>query len=290
MVAVTKSRMDGVSISTSAGPGGDASAEAGAAKALVKGLALIDLVAASDAPLRVVDLVEASGLPRRTTLRLLDTLTRHETLRVDSSGGYTLGPRLAAWGHRFLDGLDLRAQASDLMQGLVDRSGETCFLATLNDGGILYVAVADSPHAVRPAARVGSRNPLHCTGIGKAVLSTLTVAEANDLLREPLERRTPNTITDVSHLHKELELTRERGYSIDNVENEDGVRCVAAAVRDHTGHAIAGLSVSAPAYRFSMDDLTALAPHVTRVAAELSARLGHLGTPDESTPRNEDQR
>ena len=150
----------------------------GSAKALTKGLALVDVVAEHGGPMRLVDLVDASDLPRPTALRLLEVLCRSEVLRVDERGMYALGPRVAVWGHAFLDRLDLRAQAADLMRDVVAATEETCFLGTLDAGRVLYVAVADGPQAVRPAARVGFRNPVHSTGIGKAILAHLPLAEA----------------------------------------------------------------------------------------------------------------
>lgn len=250
------------------------SSATGSAKALVKGLSLVELVAESDRPLRLVDLVGASGLPRPTALRLLEALCQTEVLRLDAGGSYDLGPRVAAWGQSFLDRLDLRSQSVELMEQLVEISGETCFLGVLDRGHVLYVAVVNSPHPIRPAARPGSRNPLHCTGIGKALLSGLNDEQVHDLITVPLERRTPNTETDPVALLEQLQLIRQRGYSIDEVENEEGVRCVAVPIRDHTGAAVAGLSVSAPAYRFSTEDVHRLAPDVVRVAEELSRRLG----------------
>jgi DNA-binding IclR family transcriptional regulator len=263
MDAVSKTDLDPASVSA-----------VGSAKALVKGLALVDLIAESDRSLRLVDLVEASGLPRPTALRLLDVLCKAEVLRVEAGGAYTLGPRVAAWGQSFLDRLDLRSQAVGLMEELVEISGETCYLGVLDGEQVLYVAAANSPHAVRPAARPGSRNPLHCTGIGKVLLSWRPEAEIRGLLQRPLERRTENTLTDAASVLAHLELVRERGYATDEIENEEGVRCVAAPVRDHNGTVIAGLSVSAPAYRFTSEDVHRLAPDVLRVTADLSRRLG----------------
>ncbi|WP_369255522.1 IclR family transcriptional regulator [Geodermatophilus amargosae] len=262
---------------------------AGSAKALVKGLALVEHVADSDRPLRLVDLVEASGLPRPTVLRLLDVLCRAEVLRTDAGGAYGLGPRVAAWGQSFLDRLDLRSQAADLMEELVEISGETCFLGVLDGRQVLYVAAVNSPKPVRPAARPGYRNPLHCTGIGKVLLSGLDDEEVRGLLDGPLERRTENTLTDPGTLVDHVALVRRRGYAVDEVENEEGVRCVAAPVRDHTGVVVAGLSVSAPAYRFSTEDVHRLAPDVVRVTTELSRRLGApalTGEPTTATERS----
>ncbi len=257
--------MDKVSISTPKA--------SGAGKALVKGLALIDAVAAAGAPLRSVELVEASGLPRPTALRLIDVLVDERALRVTPEGAYALGPRLASWGQRYLEGLDVRAAAEDLMRALAEETRETCFLGVREERSVLYVAKADSPQAVRPAAQLGTRNPLHSTGLGKAML-----AYADDLdayCEAGLPPKTPNTITDPARLAEEMRAIRERGYSIDDVENEDGVRCVAAPIRDHTGAVFAGLSVSAPAYRFALEDLPALAPRVRAAAAEVSSRIGY---------------
>jgi IclR family acetate operon transcriptional repressor len=251
-----------------------AHAASGSPKALIKGLALVEVVCALPGPVRVNDLVSSSGLPRATALRLLDALVEQRVLRFDG-GGYTLGPRLAVWGQRYLDGLDVRGQAEDLMADLRDRTRETCFLGIRDERRVLYIAKADSPQAVRPAARIGTRNFLHSTGIGKALLAFGPREAAEAYARGPLESRTPNTIADARELEVELRATRQRGYAIDDVENEDGVRCVAAPVYDHTGEVAAALSVAAPAYRFSLDDLPALAPAVVAAANELSARIGH---------------
>lgn len=251
----------------------------GAAKALTKGLALVELIAAHSTPIRLVDLVNDSELPRATVLRLLEVLCRCEVVRMDEHGSYRLGARVAAWGQTFLDHLDVRVEAVDLMQRVVAATSETCFLGGLDDGRVLYLAVADGPQAVRPAARVGHRNPLHSTGIGKAILANLPQEDVEKLLAYPLERRTPNTITDAAALHRELEVTRARGYAVDDVENEDGVRCIAAPVRDHTGSVVAAMSVSAPAYRFSLQDVGELSTLIIRIANELSARLGEGSAP-----------
>jgi IclR family acetate operon transcriptional repressor len=251
------------------------SATAGSAKGLVKGIALVDIVAASAKPLRQVDLVEASGLPRPTAVRLLDVLVELDVLRTEARGLYELGPRVAAWGQSFLDGLDLTRQAFDIIEGLVELSGETSFLGILDRKSVLYISAVNSPQPVRPAARVGVRNPLHCTGIGKSLLAFRSEEERLALLPEVLERRTPNTITEIPALFAELDAIAARGYSIDEIENEEGVRCVAAPVRDHLGVVVAAVSVSAPAYRFTHDDVVALAPAVVRATTELSERLGY---------------
>ena len=267
--------MDKVSIPTPERDSAGASTASGTAKALVKGLALVELVSGADGPARLSDLVAGSGLPRPTVLRLLEVLLEQGVLQPAAEGAFALGPRLALWGQRYLDGLDVRAHAEDLMRALAEQTRETCFLGIRDDRSVLYVAKADSPQAVRPAAGVGARNPLHSTGLGKALLAFAPPGVAAAYAEQgPLEAKTPDTIVDPGQLAAELERTRERGYAIDDVENEDGVRCVAAPIRDHAGVVIAALSVSAPAYRFALEDLPALAPDVVAVAREISSRIG----------------
>jgi IclR family acetate operon transcriptional repressor len=249
-------------------------ATTGAAKALVKGLALVDVVAAAREHVRLTDLVEASGLPRPTTLRLLDALLDAGLLELDPARGYSLGPQLAVWGERYLERLDVRRRAEDLMHALAGDTRETCFLGVREHREVLYVAYADGPQAVRPAARAGSRNPLHSTAIGKTLLAFGAPGLADAYVEGEMAARTPLTITEPAALLAELERIRGRGWAIDDVENEDGVRCVAAPVRDHRGAVVAAMSVAAPAYRFTLDDLDDLAPKVLAATAELSRRIG----------------
>lgn len=266
MDSMSETKMDLVSIS-------------GSAKGLVKGVAIVDLLASSRQPLRMSHLVQELGLPHATVVRLVDVLGQLDVVRVDARGVYSLGPRVAAWGQAFLAELDIARLAFDLMEILVAETDETCFLGVLDRGSVLYVAAVSSPQPVRPAATLGSRNPLHSTGIGKSLLAWSSKERQEELLQGALEARTPNTITDRDELARELARSVQRGYVIDDIENEEGVRCVAAPVFDHLGEVTAALSVSAPAYRFSRADVERHGPRVVAIAQELSVRAGYLGVP-----------
>jgi IclR family acetate operon transcriptional repressor len=253
----------------------DLSSISGSAKGLVKGVAIVDLIASASRPLRQRDVVEATGIPHATAVRLIDVLLELDMIRVDARGLYSVGPRVAGWGQAFLDGLDISRLAFDLIEALVEESNETGFMGVLDRDQVLYVAAVSSPQPVRPVARIGHRNPLHCTGIGKTLLAYSSPEKRDRLLRGELVRRTENTITDRAALIVELDGIRERGYAIDEIENEEGVRCVAAPVRDHLGEVVAAISVSAPAYRFTPADVERLAPRVMATADELSFRAGY---------------
>ncbi len=263
-------------------PGPDSTSKAattGGAKALAKGLVLVDVVAHSQGPVRLSDLVETSGLPRPTVIRLLDALLEAGALRSEASGGYALGPRLLVWGQAYLNALDLPQQAREPMHALVEESRETCFLGVRDGAHLLYVATVESPMAVRPAATVGSLNPLHSTAMGKALLAFADPGLIDTYLERPLEPRTSNTIVDAQRLREALTDVRARDYSVDEVENEEGVRCIAAPVRDHTGDVVAAVSLSAPAYRFSAEDPHRWAPRVQAAAAKIATHLGYNAGP-----------
>jgi IclR family acetate operon transcriptional repressor len=260
------------------GAGGDSGPKpSGSAKALVKGLALVGLVAAEPDGLRLAEIVRRGDVAKATAIRLLDALTDAELLRVDDAGLYRLGPTCAIWGSTFLGNLQLREQAGDLLERLTERTGETCHLGLPDGIRVLYVARAESPHSIRMVSRTGSTNPLYSTGLGKAILAWSDEATVDAVIAAGLEPRTPATITDPDELRREIRRIRRRGYSIDNVENEDGVRCVGAPVFDHEGRITGGLSIAGPTYRMTAERVREYGPEAVTAAAELSRRLGWSG-------------
>lgn len=261
----------------------DPQSRTGAAKALTKGIALVNLLAAHPPGLKVTDLVARSGVPKGTTLRLLEALADDGLVRCDDTGRYRLGPQCAVWGSAFLDHLDLRAEAHDLLTHLSQISGETAHLAIPDGPRILYVDKIDSPHSLRMVSRPGATNPMHCTALGKAILAHAGADLAAEVIAAGLERRTENTITTPEDLRAELARVRRVGHAVDDVENEDGVRCAGAPVFDHRGVPVAALSVAGPVSRMTRERITGLAPRIAEAAADLSARLGHHPN-DEETP------
>jgi len=133
------------------------------------------------------------------------------------------------------------------------------------------------------ASTVGHRFPAYCTALGKAMLAEFSRERVTELLRDTkMRRRTPTTMTTLAALHADLEATRNRGYSIDDEENEDGARCVGAVVRDHAGKPVGAISVSAPAFRMNKVKVAETGRLVMEAAMELSAELGYRGVHSEA--------
>lgn len=246
----------------------------GSAKALVKGIAIINLLAAHKDGMRLTDLVSQMDVPRGTVVRLLSVMMDSHLVRHSHDGRYRLGPQCAVWGSNFLSGLELREVAADVMARLSQLSDETCHLGVRDGGSVLYIDKVESPHSLRMVSRVGGCNPLHCTGIGKAMLAYIPQDELNEYCSHPLERRTANTIVAPEILRAELERIRDRGYAVDDVENEIGVRCVGASIFDHSGDVAGAVSLAGPTMRMTWERIEQLTGPIIEAAQEISARLG----------------
>jgi DNA-binding IclR family transcriptional regulator len=215
------------------------------------------------------------GFSKATTHRILQTLTRHEFLRIDADrGAFTLGVANLRLGIEFLESIDLRREALPTLRDVADVTGETAHLGRISGTSVVYIEKVESSQAVRMYSRVGDTMPAYSTGIGKAILAFLDDAELDRHLPDVLVRRAANTITERDDLRADLRRTRERGFSIDDIENEDGIRCTGAPVLDHTGRVQAAISVAGPASRMTRERLMELGPLLRARAGEISERLG----------------
>lgn len=234
--------------------------------------ALADATAASPSA-GLTTIAETAGLAESTTHRLLATLVGLGVVRrLPDRGGYALGVRLVRLGAAATPALS--AAMRPILEDLVDEIGESANLAMLVGDQAEYVAQAPSRHAMRMFTEVGRRVDLHCTGVGKAMLSTLSAERAAELVaRASLPARTTHTLTDRRALLDAVALTRERGWCLDEQEQELGVRCVAVPIPQTDARSYA-VSVSGPLTRMS-DDLVARAvPALQASAARIAAALG----------------
>lgn len=247
----------------------------GTARSVLRSLSILEAVALhSREPMRLVDVVARTGLPKTTCHRLLSVLTHEGLLRVDNQGRFGPGALLLAMGMNFLRQTDIRTLALPHMEKLTERTQETCHLGILQFPWVVYLEKVESPLAVRMHSEVGAVNPLYCTGLGKALLAYATPELIESVRSRPLERRTDNTITTSQGLLQELECIRSQGFAIDDVENEEGIRCVGAPIFDHDGEAIAAISLAGPANRLTLDVAHQLGAVVAQSALEVSRQLG----------------
>lgn len=225
------------------------------------------------------------GYSKPTTFRILRALRARSLLTQDCDRGvYTLGPMTLRLGMDYLESLDLRREALPTMRRLGVETGETIHLSILDGVDVVYIEKVDSPQSVRMFSRIGHTMPAHSTGIGKAILAYLPEEELKARLPDQLEARNAMTITSRDRLVEHLRGVRERGYSTDDMENEDGIRCVGAPIFDHTGAVCAGVSIAGPAMRVTPDRFAGLGPLIRDAGAEISARLGYQPVRSDGVP------
>lgn len=247
-------------------------------QSVLKALDILECLAVADRPLSTQEIALRCGLPRPTAYRLLTTLlTRDYVTICPDSGRYQIGAKVLSLGNNFLDRLDLPELARADLRELGQIAGETVHLGVLDGPEVLYVGKVDGPQSVRMHSTIGARSPLYSTAMGKAILAFLPLEQRMALLDQiTLMPRTPNTIIDRGMLVEHLELVRTQGFAVDDVENEEGIRCVGAPVFDHTGHVKAAVSISGPAYRLSSSRLQELSQPVIKAGMAISNKLGYL--------------
>jgi IclR family transcriptional regulator, KDG regulon repressor len=222
-------------------------------------------------------LSERVALPKSSVHRLLATLIGHGLVERDpATRRYRLGIRLFELGSAAIHERGLHRAAHPALEQLSSSTGETCHLAVLSGTEAVYVYKLDGPSSIIMSSRVGGRAPCHATSIGKV----LAAWAGEDLLRalraHPLRHYTPNTITTVQAFEAELDRVREQGYALDLEEFEEGLRCVAAPVRDHSARVVAALGIAGPRRRFEEGHLDALIQIVAAAAGDLSRNLGYV--------------
>jgi DNA-binding IclR family transcriptional regulator len=218
----------------------------------------------------VTRIAEALDLTKSSVHGHLATLEQHEYVTQEADGTYRLSMRYLAMAEQVKD----RVCDYDVLTAEVDRlaeaAGEVAQFATEEHGRLTYLYKARGEDAVETRSRVGSREYLHSTGLGKAILANLPEDRVRTLLaRHGTPRRTPNTVTDVDALLRELAAVRERGYAIDDEENIEGLRCAATPVHGADGSVVGALSVTGPASRMRGDRLRSELPDLLSQAANV---------------------
>lgn len=219
------------------------------------------------------ELTQASGSPKPTVHRALGSLRRAGLADQDGRGKYVLGDELLRMAFAFHEVRPEHVRMQPVLEALSDRFGETAHYAVLDSREVVYRAKVDpSVGSVRLTSMIGGRNPAHATGVGKMLLASRlrTRMDVKSWVgNSELLRRTPNTLCTVDALHSDFVETRERGFAIDDQENEMGINCVALPVYSTSATIPSGaLSISALAYRTPLSALLSgmdEIKHITRV-------------------------
>jgi DNA-binding IclR family transcriptional regulator len=244
---------------------------------LDRAVCILECFAPERTDLRLVEIAAATGLHKSTLYRLLEAMRAHRLIGFDAeSGCYHPGLKLFEIGSLAAGRFALERHAHPTLEHLATVSGETAHLCVLDGSDVVYIAKVECTRTLRIPSAVGQRNPAYSTGVGKAILAFLAPAQLESYLAgTPLKAFTRKTLTTGRELKANLRQIAAQGYAVDDQEREDGVRCVAAPVRDHAGEVVAAISIAGPSIRVTKEKIAELASHVVRAADDISAALGY---------------
>jgi DNA-binding IclR family transcriptional regulator len=242
-------------------------------KSLVKIVRLLECFSTTDRALSLAEICERTGYPRSTTHRLLASMKEVGFLDQDRQRDrYRLGLKLFEFGNIVLANMDLHREARPYVEQLSRVTGHLVHLAVFDGGRAVVIHRVDPlPEGAVPVTL--EQAPVHCTGVGKAILAFQPEAVIEQVIGQGLRRYTEATITDPVHLREELSAIRQKGYAIDNGEHQPGIRCIGAPIRDQQGRVVAGISISGPGWKIQPDHVPALAEIVVHNAKAISAQL-----------------
>ncbi len=251
------------------------SATGGAVQALERGLLVLQALG-REGSVNLTNLALQVGMPPSTASRLLSTLQKHGFVDFNpATQEWAVGIETFYIGSTYLKRTNLVDAAQPVMRQLMQDSGETSNLAIEDEGEIAFVSQVETHNPIRAFHRPGSRGHMHASGIGKALLAGFTRQRVESVLQKKgLPEFTAKTLTTADRLFDDLQAIQHRGWSFDDEERYVGMRCVAAAIYDASGHPVAGVSVSGPTVRFSDSAIQEISLMVKRAAAEITRTIG----------------
>lgn len=229
--------------------------------------------------LGVTDLGNIVGLHKSTTFRILSSLADNGFVKKDTvTEKYKLSYKILNLASNTLDSIDIRDIAKPYIEELAHSTQETIHLAVLDNDVAIYIDKVESPrmNSIRMYSSVGRKVPLHCTGVGKVLISNLEFKEIKKILKEEeMIGYTDNTITNYEDLMKELKTIKENGYGFDEIEHEEDIRCVAAPIFDIGGDIVAVISIAGLTKYLTKERIPEVLKELLNATKSISKELGY---------------
>lgn len=223
---------------------------------------------------------KATGLHKSTVHRLLATLMSRGYIEKDiDNDNYRLGTKILFLASSVLDRMDIRNVSRPYIRELSEDTKEVVHLSILDGDEAVYIDKVESSKgtSVRMHSQIGKRVPLYCTAVGKVLLSKISDTEVKQLLgTKAMVKFMPNTINNMDDFIEELNKVRKLGYAMDNIEHEEGIRCIAAPIFDRRGKVIAAVSLSGPIFYVTEERLPELREKIVKTSNDISYQLGFI--------------
>jgi len=251
-------------------------------KSVGKALKVIEKVVNSDQPLGLTELSQKLSLNRSTVYRLLKTLQDEFYLEQISEENrkYVVGTKLIGLSSCIIENLDLKKAAKPYLEKLQEKTDETVHLALIGESekDVVYIDKVDSGRTIKMSSAIGKRVPMHSTSLGKIMLAYMKDSKKGEILDKiELKGFTSKTITSKEKLLEHLKEVRNKGYAIDDEENDENVRCIAAPIFDNEGDIAGAISLSGPSLRLTLDNLEEISGLILEYSRKISESIGYNG-------------
>jgi len=240
---------------------------------------ILEVLAVEKNGLGVTEIGNRVGLHKSTVHRLLTAMAEKGYIeKNEDTGMYRLGLKFVELCSLYLNSVELKTEAQPYLRQLAALTTQPVHLATLVDGEAVYIDKVESYNSIRMYSAIGRRVPVHCSAVGKALLSGKDENEIRQILESrELKAFTPNTITDVEKILREVHEVKLRGWAEDDEEHEEGIRCIAAPIYDYRRQVIAAISTSGNKSIISKEKTEEFVQYVIKAACDISRRMGYTG-------------
>ncbi len=243
-------------------------------QSLDRALSILQVLAQGNG-LTLTELAQEAGQSTATAYRVLSTFQRHGFAELEAEAQrWHIGAGAFRVGSAFLRRTQLAERARGAMQMLMRESGETANLGVEDRGEVLFLTQVETHEAIRAFFPPGTRSAMHASGIGKALLAYMPIPQLITLTLDGQPGFTDHTLTDFNELERDLIRTRQRGYAIDNEERTEGMRCIAAPIFNAHAEAVAGLSISGPVFRLTLERAEEMGALVKQAAQSVTDATG----------------
>ena len=246
-------------------------------KSLQKSMSVLECFTSRTPELGITQISEMLGLSKSNVHNIVSTFEKLGYIEQNPvTGKYSLGLKMLEYSYVINESLGYQRNLYQILRSICQKTQHVVFFAIPKKEKIIYISAVYPEQTVYhfPTRSItGETAPMYCTSIGKAILAFMKPEEAEPFICQPKMRFTENTITDETALRRELELTRSRGYSVDDREHELEVKCVGVPVFDTKGVLVAGVSVSGAAISFTPDKIEEYAKILQEAAYQMRDRL-----------------
>lgn len=242
-----------------------------------RALSILEVLSDYEEGMGITEISSKIDLHKSTVHRLLLTLIKKGYVEQNpNTNKYKLTLKLFELGNKSIEKMDIRAVAKPYLQQLKELTNEVVHLVVREGAEIVYIDKVESENKIRMHSRIGTKSPMYCTSVGKAIMAYLPEEDVENIWQAiEIRRFTEYTITDLKVMKETLKRIREEGYALDEEENEIGIRCIGAPIFNHTGEVCGAISISGPTIRVTKEKIDNFKNNILIVSDKISKELGY---------------